>query len=78
MSEKKFAKILKNPVSTLFWGGFFGAIASELYRFIIYTVFAQPTSISVDMIGKVVGATFVFFVILAMVTAMIVHIFGRS
>ena len=70
MSEKKFAKKLKeDPVMALVYSGFFGAIASKLYDYVIYADFAQATLPSIDTLQKVAGATIIFFVMLVLVMA---------
>jgi len=62
MSEKKFAAMMKSPSNAMFVSGLFGAIAGQLYSFIICDVFVQAVPFSLEIIQKAAVATIAFFV----------------
>jgi len=77
MSERKFAKMLRDPIKAIIFTGFFGAVASELYHYMIYTAFVQPPPLSVDMILRVAWVTFIFYLALVALMAGLIKVGGR-
>jgi len=69
--------MLRDPIKAIIFAGFFGAIASELYHYMIYTAFVQPPALSIDMILRVGWVTFIFYLALVALMGGLIEIGGR-